>query len=344
MATLNDWYAQNDARIQGIAKANKVDLGVAKDMLVSNIKGTTNYAGGGVANMGDLNKGYTQALAYDTQNKTSQSPVNTYYDSYLAQQQKALQQAQAAAEKAAKERTQAAIDTNNAYIPQVNQQTDKQLNEAYISYMKGKKAAPEQLSAMGYTGGATESSLLGMDTNYQGIRGDVESARTQSLDQIQQNANQIQSTGNADLSDLAAQYYNQYIAASQQAMEASRAQENIDASYAANTTSDMLSKAQLAAQYGDYSLLKQLGINPATTSTAPTYSTSSTSSSSGSSSNAKSTTPTGVSYTNADVDKLSAANQRHAGTLIQQFKSGLVTDEDFIRQMNSLGINTYYTY
>ena len=343
MATLKDWYAENDSRIQGIAKQNKVDLGVARDMLVSNVKGTGNYAGGGVANMGDLSKGYNAALA----NEPSQNPgggASSYYDNYLSELQKSLQSAQRAAEEAQRQRTQMALEANNAYIPQVNQQSDKQLQEAYVSYMKGKRQAPEALSSMGYSGGATESSLLGMDTNYQGIRGDLEESRSQSLEKIRANAGQIEATGNANLSDLAAQYYNQYVAASQQAMEAARNQENMDRtyglqqkSYEAGTETDMLAKAKLAASYGDYSLLQQLGINPQMEPTG--YS-----GRGGGGVAPGPKAPTGITYEDKDISTKTYGVQLLVNDLVKKHNNGQVSDDDFVNQMNQLGIRTDYSY
>jgi hypothetical protein len=193
--------------------------------------------------------------------KVQTSPTS-YYDDYLKQQQQLIRQQEEAARKAEQERINQAVSANNAYIPQVQEQSDKQLHEAYLSYMKSKKNAPQTLSALGYTGGATESTLMGLDTGYQGVRTDLETARNQSLDQIRQNEQQIRSTGNANLSDLASQYYGQYAQASQNALNMAREQENLERQLSYQQDNDVMDKARLAAQYGDYSLLQQLGINP----------------------------------------------------------------------------------
>ena len=123
-------------------------------------------------------------------------------------------------------RTEQAVTTNNAYIPQVNQQTDKQLQDAYIATQQAKVNAPQALSAMGYTGGAAESSLIGLDTTYQNQRGQMEQGRNDALNQIRQNEQQIRSTGDANLSDLASQYYNNLIQNQQQAQSMAQSQSN----------------------------------------------------------------------------------------------------------------------
>lgn len=321
-----DFFKQNKDRVAGIAKANNVDIATARDMLVSNITQGTNYKGGGVANMGQLAKEYQSALKQD---RTAPKPATSYYDDYLKQQQQLIRQQEEAARKAEQERINQAVSANNAYIPQVQEQSDKQLQEAYLSYMKSKKNAPQTLAALGYTGGATESTLMGLDTGYQGVRGDLETARNQSLDQIRQNEQQIRSTGNANLSDLASQYYGQYAQASQNALNMAREQENLERQLSAQQNDDVMNKAKLAAQYGDYSLLQQLGINPQQQGYQQSAQT-------------QQTNAQGISYNDKDVASKPYSVQLLINDLINGHQKGQISDIEFISQMNSLGIRTDY--
>lgn len=159
-------------------------------------------------------------------NMPAGSAIKDYYSSYLSDQQSAMKKAQEEAQRAAQLRTQQAVETNNAYIPQVNQQSDKQLQDAYIAREQSRVNAPQSLAAMGYTGGAAESSLMGIDTNYQNQRGTIEKTRNDSLDKIRQNAQNIQSTGNADLASLGSQYYNNLVTAQAQAAQQAQSQSN----------------------------------------------------------------------------------------------------------------------
>ena len=217
----------------------------------------------------------------------------------------------------------------DAYIPQVQEQSDKQLQEAYLSYMKSKRNAPQTLAALGYTGGATESTLMGLDTGYQGVRSDLETARNQSLDQIRQNEQQIRSTGNANLSDLASQYYGQYAQAAQNALNMAREQENLERQLSAQQNDDAMNKAKLAAQYGDYSLLQQLGINPQQQSYQQSPQT-------------PQTNPQGISYNDNDVASKPYSVQLLINDLIKGHRKGQISGVEFISQMNSLGIRTDY--
>jgi len=320
------FYEDNKSRIEGIAKANNVDTSVARDMFISNITRGTNYKGGGVANMGQLAKAYQSAL---NQDRTASKPATSYYDSYLEQLQQLIRQQEEAARKAEQERINQAVSANNAYIPQVQEQSDKQLQEAYLSYMKSKRNAPQTLAALGYTGGATESTLMGLDTGYQGVRSDLETARNQSLDQIRQNEQQIRSTGNANLSDLASQYYGQYAQAAQNALNMAREQENLERQLSAQQNDDAMNKAKLAAQYGDYSLLQQLGINPQQQSYQQSPQT-------------PQTNPQGISYNDNDVASKPYSVQLLINDLIKGHQKGQISDVEFISQMNSLGIRTDY--
>lgn len=91
--------------------------------------------------------------------------------------------------------------------------------------------APQQLNAMGYTGGASESSLLALDATYQNNRNALEANRNDTLGQIRQNANQIQTSGNADLAELSANYYNQMAQAQAQSQARAQEQSNLDRNY-----------------------------------------------------------------------------------------------------------------
>ena len=276
-----EWEKKYAANISGLAKANNVDLGVASAMLKSNLSGTTNYSGGGVLNFNTAKADFDAANQADRNSPLNQSnlrkstgvsrtndpvnspspaplsdpdPVEDYYSNYLADQQAALRASKEEAERAAQLRTQSAVDMNNAYIPQVNKQTDKQLQEAYIAAQQAKVAAPQSLAALGYSGGAAESSLMGLDANYQNNRNELETSRNTSLDSIRQNAGQIQATGNVDLANLASQYYSQMAdaqaKAQQNAQEQANWQKKFEAEQQANERDQFTDT--IGAYYSDY--------------------------------------------------------------------------------------------
>lgn len=201
----------------------------------------------------DVNLGNGGTLNYDGKTYQNQ-PVEDYYSNYLADIERANKLAQEKAAEAQRLRTEQAVTTNNAYIPQVNQQTDKQLQDAYIATQQAKVNAPQALSAMGYTGGAAESSLIGLDTTYQNQRGQMEQGRNDAINQIRQNEQQIRSTGDANLSDLASQYYNNLIQNQQQAQSMAQSQSNWQSEFDLNKQNqgkdDFINS--LGAYYNDF--------------------------------------------------------------------------------------------
>ena len=63
-------------------------------------------------------------------------------------------------------------------------QYDKQQNQNYINYMMNQRDLPGQLARLGITGGASESSQLRANTNYENIKNNTESERNSALNNI----------------------------------------------------------------------------------------------------------------------------------------------------------------
>jgi hypothetical protein len=145
---------------------------------------------------------------------------NDYYQKMLDDQQKAIQT-----------RIDSAVQANNAYKDPINQRSDQSLQNAYILREQSRVNAPQALSAMGYSGGAAESSLMGINTGYENTRNQVEQNRGNSLNEIYQNEQQIRATGDATLSEASADYYNKLVLAQQQAEAAAQDQMQWQANY-----------------------------------------------------------------------------------------------------------------
>lgn len=237
---MQEWEKKYATQIKGLAEANKVDLSTASSMLQKNLTGGGQYKGGGTissvqaaAELASAQKaGRDQASASAKRAAASvgtptvaQTPtIDTVYGDYLTTLQSQAEAQRKAEERAAQLRTQQAVSQVEGYIPQIQQQTAKQMQEAYIAAQRAKMQAPQTLSALGYTGGATESSLLGLDTDYMNRRQALAEAEAQSLDQIRQNVADIRASGNVDLANLAAQYYEQAMQNQREAMAQQTAQ------------------------------------------------------------------------------------------------------------------------
>lgn len=92
-----------------------------------------------------------------------------------------------------------------ADITKSNAGYDNTAKQNYINYMQAQKRLPSQLNAMGIRGGATESSLIRLGTNYGTNVANNESARQGALDAIRQAYAQQVADYNKDLNERLAQ-------------------------------------------------------------------------------------------------------------------------------------------
>ena len=169
--------------------------------------------------------------AQSTEQPTTQQQYQNAAAVLAAQQQHNAEAAERARQRTA-ESIQYQMSNNNAQIDRQNQQ-------AYLDYVRNQRVMPEQLNALGITGGLAESSLVKLGAGYGSLVNENELARRQAMSALyEQQAQQDYQTGETQrAADLAArqQYY-----AQQQ-----KGQENA---------------AQLAAQIGDFSGYVTLGL------------------------------------------------------------------------------------
>ena len=87
----------------------------------------------------------------------------------------------------------------------VNQNADRAQQQAYINYMMSKRDLPQQLSALGINGGASESRLAGLYNSYGNARNEVDTGRDSDLAMLLNTLNQNKSSAlqnyNSALSD-----------------------------------------------------------------------------------------------------------------------------------------------
>lgn len=114
--------------------------------------------------------------------------ANKYYGDIYGKQD-ANYQSQLAAAQQDFEAALALLQRNHeAGTGQVNAVTDKSLQEAYIQSMMAKRNMGQELAALGRSGGASETALLGLSNQYGQNRGTLE---TQRGDQLQELALQL---------------------------------------------------------------------------------------------------------------------------------------------------------
>ena len=142
---------------------------------------------------------------YQTKYKPEEVP--NYYEEYQKQlqdyqqnQEDLLNRQYAAALEAAK------LNLDNQKT-QVNQQYDDLARQLYIQRRQQELNLPQQMAAMGYTGGITESSALGLQTSYADALRQGETQRINTIASLEQAIRQAELEGNqqlaAQLSSLA---------------------------------------------------------------------------------------------------------------------------------------------
>ena len=186
----------------------------------------------------DLAKAYEYAKLYDQkQEEQKLAPyleMQNYYQQILD-----TQDAQYAAnQEAARQRTAQTVASINANKDNINSDFEKAQRENYINKVLQENQMSDYLSAMGYTGGMTESTLQGINNNYLTNRENATSERDNALRDTERLAAEAQASGNSDLADIANNYYNSYVDALQnqaqmkyQISENQRDQANLDRNY-----------------------------------------------------------------------------------------------------------------
>lgn len=117
------------------------------------------------------------------------------YRSYLDDARRSAMDAQRA-------RVQSAIDTVAAQQSGIHSAADKNAQQAYIAKEQALTNMPQQLSSLGQSGGASESALLGLNTNYENNRNQIFENRDKAIQQNEQQQNQIRASGDASIADI----------------------------------------------------------------------------------------------------------------------------------------------
>lgn len=127
-----------------------------------------------------------------------------------------------------------------------NDNYQKLNSQLYIDRMSQERTLPQQLAAMGITGGAAETSMLGIGNNYAGNLAANERARLAAIAGLNQDAMQADYQARAQQISADAQAMQAYYNA-QNAMEQARYEQQ-------------LQLAQAKAEAGDFGMAVQLGL------------------------------------------------------------------------------------
>lgn len=236
-------------------------------------KWNDNLSGGGVYNAND---GYTYSTKpqFDESGKlvgytTSRQPTETeqqsdYWEALTkqmqenqAQQAEMLQKMYDDQQASIRANTQSTIDSINSNKVGIENDYQSAQRQAYINSVLQQNQMDDYLSAMGYSGGMSESTLAGIANNYDNNRLSATASRDEALRKVEQLVAEAQRTGNTDLANAMTNYYQQYMSQlqNQQQMDYNMAQAQL-AQNNANRDYD-LSKSQLDLQNKQFDFEKK---------------------------------------------------------------------------------------
>ncbi|MDR1735272.1 MAG: hypothetical protein LBR85_00180 [Oscillospiraceae bacterium] len=122
--------------------------------------------------------------------------------------------------------TDQAVNALSAQKQSVTQDSDELARQAYIAYLQSKEALPQQLAAMGFNGGLSESRQVALESGWQEQRNQIGMQKNDALRSIDNAILQAASAGQtalaSRLSELRAQSQNQYYDYTQKSGDAAR--------------------------------------------------------------------------------------------------------------------------
>lgn len=222
--------------------------------------------------------GYTNAIYGQTTQQTVPVTQEAVLPEYVGQTQEELQAAYDKIAALQEQAIQNQLSMTQAQL-QAAQQTanseyDDLAREAYINMRLGQNALPQQLSALGISGGGSESANLKLQTNYQNNLHSSEQQRAQMLKDFALQGLQAQTQANSDIANInanAAQNamnawqneqanqnnWNQWLANFQ--MQQQQYKDSLSRYEYEKQQAELAQAIELAQLTGDYSRLKAMG-------------------------------------------------------------------------------------
>lgn len=231
------------------SSAPKYNQGIAKGYTGNNDTKTNTKTGGSTRTGGSSSSSSNLASAY---NALLAAYKQNDYSDYLRQMREAAQGAYdrgMSALNSAYDNQMSSLsnnlnETKNTLLNQYNRSrqniTDDaaaSLKQAYINKLQNERNLRQQMSAMGLTGGATETTMAGMLNNYGNARNDINTAQNKNLSNLEGN-------------------YNDNLSQAMQAYNSAVANANLQKAQQQMSLENALANNQISA-LGDYQSLMQ---------------------------------------------------------------------------------------
>lgn len=239
---------------------------------ISYIKGQTRYYSGGGGGSpargfpaGDgLNQQSAQAdYAQMMRDFMSQqmSQQQNYYQQLLDEQQRRYDEIQAQQEAAKKAAVEQAVGRLGAQKGTLEQNYDNLYRQLYLDRRNSEKDLPQQLAAMGISGGLTESSALGLKTAYAEALRQGEQAKQGTLSSIDQAIADARLTGDISIAEQAAQTAMNRLASYGSTVGAMQGQDNWNKQFGYQQFQDAISQQNWQSQFGYQQFLNDRDFN-----------------------------------------------------------------------------------
>lgn len=129
-------------------------------------------------------------------------------------------------EEARRNAIDAGVGQLQSQIPLLERQRDDASRQAYIRAQQSQANMPQQLAAMGSTGGLSESSIMQANAGYQNTQNELTNAYQDALAGVNGDIANLKSSGELSIVDNSGKYYQQLLdLAAKQAQEASAQQQ-----------------------------------------------------------------------------------------------------------------------
>lgn len=237
--TINDYKKQyDDAKARGDAAGMQAANNGANAIRVSQGQ-APEYATTAINEASGSWIGNGKSSSSSQQNKNNNQLA---YDSYAERQQREAEEYQRELERKREEEARIAqqkiqeginqgvnrLDSQRYTIGQTN---DDLARQAYIAKRQSENSLPQILASQGITGGATESTLLGLETSYGNNIGDIERQRNEQLRGLDNAILDLKNTGDLEKANAAMTSNQQALADYRDAYGQKLAQNNFAAQF-----------------------------------------------------------------------------------------------------------------
>lgn len=149
--------------------------------------------------------GYTETVNVPSAEDSYAKALEKFYD----KQAEALREQQRAAERAMQAKINQGVNTLEGQKPALGQQFQDSAQQAYIQYMQSQKALPQAMAAQGLNGGASESSLASLESNYGNNVNALQDSYNRYLNDIDTDIANLKASGDISLAENAGNYAQQ---------------------------------------------------------------------------------------------------------------------------------------